>query len=786
MIYQAMTELEAITSQIELPYQELFHVTIENVPVAIAFLDSHLRYVKVSQRWLNDYGLSEQDIIGKFHHEKFPGLSEHWQQIYQNCIAGSVQRWEEYLPQDDSGAIQRIKWEAHPWFVQKNERKPQIITRRKPHQKQRVAGIILFSEKIVTCSFSPDISQRQLEREKLIRSIAGRIHRSLTLTEILQTTVDEVRQFLNTDRVVIYRFNPDWSGYIVVESVAEKWMPIVGKNVQDFCFSEKYIKLYQQGRTRVISNIETCGLMPCHINFLKQFQVKAKLVVPILQNDNIWGLLIVHECKSTRIWQEVDVNLLKQLATHVGIAIQQHQAEAEIHQAKQELEIRVKQRTSELSFVVEQLENVIVERKKVEECLRTVITNTPIVLYALDRDGIYTFSDGKGLENLGKKPGEDVGLSVFDVYNGREDILNPIRRALLGEEVIWTTKFGEGIYENRVNPLNDETGIITGLIGIAIDITYRVKAEEALQNKAQELEESLHKLKTTQTQLIQTEKISSLGQLVAGVAHEVNNPVAFISGNLHIAYHYASDLLTHLQLYQNNYPNVAEEIENHAENIDLKFIGEDLLKMLSSMIVGTNRIREIMQSLRNFSRIDEADAKPVNIHEGLDSTLMILQHRIKKQPKHPEIQVIKEYKELPLVECYAGQLNQVFMNLLANALDAFDECNCDRTYQEIEINPNVLRISTELVDDFHVGIRIGDNGPGIPESVIPKLFEPFFTTKPVGKGTGLGLSISYQIVTEIHKGKLKCISVPGKGTEFIIEIPIKRQANCQPYLSISE
>lgn len=778
MIYQAMTQIKQAIPQLELPYEELFHIMLDNLPVAIALLDSQLRYVKVSQRWLNEYGFSEPDIIGKFHHEVFPGLSEHWKQLYQKCTDGSIQTWEEYLPQDDSGAIQRIKWEAHPWVLQKNDSRNQITRRKTHYRKPQIAGLILFSEKIVTCSLHPEISQRQIERENIIRSIAVKIHQSLTLSEILQNTVNEVRQFLNTDRVVIYRFNSDWNGSIAVESVASGWMQLIGKSVQDICFIEKYIKLYQQGRTRVISNIETSGLMPCHVRFLKQFQVKAKLVVPILQDDRIWGLLIVHECKATRIWQEVDINLLKQLTTHVGIAIQKHQAEAEIHKAKQELEIRVKQRTSELSCVVEQLENVILERKKVEECLRTVITNTPIVLYALDSQGVYTFLDGKGLENLGKKPGEDVGLSVFAVYKGREDILNPIRRVLLGEEVIWTTKFGEAIYENRANPLNDENGKIIGLIGIAIDITYRVKAEEAIQQKAQELEQSLHKLRTTQTQLIQTEKISSLGQLVAGVAHEVNNPVAFISGNLHIAYHYASDLLTHLQLYQNNYPNNSEEIEYHAENIDLKFIKEDLLKMLSSMILGTNRIREIMQSLRNFSRLDQADAKPVDIHEGLDSTLMILQHRLKKQPKHPGIQVIKEYGKLPLVECYASQLNQVFMNLLANAIDAFDEYNCDRTYQEIETNPNVLRITTELVDNSHIAVRIADNGPGIPEEVIPKLFEPFFTTKPVGKGTGLGLSISHQIVTEIHKGKLNCISEPGKGTEFIIKIPIQREANC--------
>ena len=296
------------------------------------------------------------------------------------------------------------------------------------------------------------------------------------------------------------------------------------------------------------------------------------------------------------------------------------------------------------------------------------------------------------------------------------------------------------------------------------------------QEKSQQLQESLEQLQQTQAQLVQTEKISSLGQLVAGVAHEVNNPVGFIMGNLDYAKQYIDDLLKLVYLYQENTPSPAKEITNYIKRIDFDFLVSDLPKMISSMEVGTERIRDIMQSLRNFSRIDSTDKKAVNIHEGIETTLMILQHRLKDRRERPAIQIVKKYGDLPPVKCYPGQLNQVFMNLLANAIDALDEYNQGRTYVEIEKDPNVITISTELVtleELDKVVIRIVDNGPGMPESVREKLFNPFFTTKPEGKGTGLGLSISYQIVTEKHEGTIECISSPGEGACFIIQIPLE-------------
>ncbi|MBD1938737.1 MASE1 domain-containing protein [Microcoleus sp. FACHB-68] len=307
------------------------------------------------------------------------------------------------------------------------------------------------------------------------------------------------------------------------------------------------------------------------------------------------------------------------------------------------------------------------------------------------------------------------------------------------------------------------------------------QSEVELREKASQIERAMRELQLTQSQLIQTEKMSSLGQLVAGVAHEINNPVSFIYGNVTPAKQYIDDLLHLLQLYRQHYPNPTIDILELSREMDLEFILEDLPKLLTSMKMGADRIRSIVLSLRNFSRLDESEMKPVDIHEGLDSTLLLLQNRLKADAGNREIQIIKEYGNLPSVECYAGQLNQVFMNLLANAIDALEKKDAPRI---ITISTSVkIREAEETqkkessISNPQVVIRIADNGIGMAEHLQKRLFDPFFTTKPVGKGTGLGLSISYQIVVEKHKGQLRCISKPMQGTEFIIEIPIQQSSS---------
>jgi two-component system, NtrC family, sensor kinase len=288
------------------------------------------------------------------------------------------------------------------------------------------------------------------------------------------------------------------------------------------------------------------------------------------------------------------------------------------------------------------------------------------------------------------------------------------------------------------------------------------------QVKTQETEAALKELQIAQRQLIQSEKMSSLGQLVAGVAHEINNPVNFIHGNLAPAREYTQDLLNLIEIYQKNYPQPVDEVVEMLETIDFDFLVEDLPKLLTSMKVGTQRIREIVLSLRSFSRLDEAEFKQADIHEGIDSTLMILQYRLKNREYFPGVEVIKQYDRLPVVECYPGQLNQVFMNIVVNAIDVLEEkCQSSALVPEIQI-------STKVIEQNQVEIRIKDNAGGMTETVRQRLFDPFFTTKPVGKGTGMGLSISYQIISERHHGTLVCVSTEGIGSEFIIQIPIKQ------------
>ncbi|WP_051470156.1 sensor histidine kinase [Fischerella sp. PCC 9605] len=305
--------------------------------------------------------------------------------------------------------------------------------------------------------------------------------------------------------------------------------------------------------------------------------------------------------------------------------------------------------------------------------------------------------------------------------------------------------------------------------------------EMRVKERTEELSQALYNLQQTQAQLVQTEKMSSLGQLVAGVAHEINNPVSFIHGNLTHAYEYSQDLLRLLDLYKQHIPNPPLEIQKEIKAIDLDFLKEDLPKVLTSMEMGSQRICQIVLSLRNFSRLDEADFKVVDIHEGIDNTLMILQHRLRATHNLSAIEVIKEYSNLPQVECYAGQLNQVFMNILSNAIDALEKSFVNnyeqRTNDKKQMTNPQIRIRTELLENNWIAIRIADNGFGMSEETRSKIFDPFFTTKPVGKGTGLGLSISYQIVVDKHGGKFFCHSAPGLGAEFVIEIPIRQQSH---------
>jgi len=511
-------------------------------------------------------------------------------------------------------------------------------------------------------------------------------------------------------------------------------------------------------------------------------------------------------------WSGDELELGISLRNQFAMAVQQHRLYQQVSLLNSNLEAQVEIRTAELKQSAErqkalaQVINKIRASLDLDRIFQATVSEVRNLLEA-DRVAVFQFHPESNFDNgifiaeavnaefasmLSKRVHDHCFGEQYAVHyqNGRFQIVTDIHNAGLKDchiEVLSQFQIranlivpllkGKDLWgllcihqcaaprQWRSSEIKFATQIATQL-GVALHQTELLT--QTRQQKDQ-LEEMLHHLKQAQTQLIQTEKMSSLGQLVAGVAHEINNPVNFIYGNLNHASETTMELLDLLRLYQIHYPNPVAVVRDRAAEIDIEFLAADLPKILASMKTGTDRIRQIVLSLRNFSRFDQAEMKAVDIHDGIDSTLMILQHRLKARGDFPGIEVIKEYGSLPLVECYAGQLNQVFMNILANAVDALEE-KVGLDYQPI------IWIRTELRTGDRVCICIRDNGPGIPAEVREKIFDPFFTTKPIGQGTGLGLSISYQVIVDRHHGSFRCNSEAGQGTTFWIEIPLQQQS----------
>ncbi|MBD2730373.1 AAA family ATPase [Nostoc sp. FACHB-892] len=471
--------------------------------------------------------------------------------------------------------------------------------------------------------------QQTLQQQKTLFNVVNQIRESLDLGAIFRAVTQNIRSILNVSRVGIYQFHLGVNyeyGEFIAEDVLPQFPSGLAVKIQDHCFGENYATLYKQGRFCAISDIETAEVLDCHRAILQQFNVKASLVIPIMQDHELWGLLCIHQCDRPRHWQPSEIEFAQQIAAQMGVALQQ------------------------------------------------------------------------------------------------TDLLLETRQ------------------------------------------------------QATQLEETLQNLKETQLQLVQNEKMSALGNLVAGVAHEMNNPLGFISASLEQSKPVFADILKHLKLYQESLLNPNEEIIEHAEEIDLEYSLEDLPKMIDSMTIACDRLKNISTSLRTFSRADQDYKVPFNIHQGIDSTILILKHRLKANEQRPAIEVITNYGNLPQVECFPGQLNQVFMNILANAIDALDESNTDRSFGEIKANPNRIIITTTLLQNKQIEVKIADNGQGMSESVKQKVFDHLFTTKGVGKGTGLGLAIAQSIIVEKHCGTLDVNSTPDVGTEFVITLPILAQA----------
>ena len=646
-----------------------------------------------------------------------------------------------------------------------------------------------------------------ISRQKALVKITNRIRQSLDFEDICQTATTEVRQLLKADRVTIYRFNPDWSGDFLFESVGEDWCPLVGVSptIEDTHLMETQGGRYAHNETFAIPDIYTAGHSDCHVALLEEFQARAYAIAPIFEEDHLWGLLTAFQNSGPREWQVDEVDLLAQIGEQLGIALKQTEFVRQMQtQAveRQELVEDLQRQEAGLKFLVEGTASAT-GADFLKACAKTLsqALNMPYVLiskcldYPPTRVETFCFWVGKDYadnfeynlagtpcENVLDKAGPELAVcryprNVQKLFPKDADLVTLKAESYIGVPIFAQNAQILGhIAALDTRPLSEEDAtyqqamlkVYAARIGAELE---RIAAEAALKNKAAELEATLTELNRAQMQVVQTEKMSSLGQLVAGVAHEINNPVGFIHGNLSHVEDYVNDVLELIRLYQETYPEPGLHIQKVEEAIDFDFLKVDLPKTLTSMQGGTDRIQDIIKSLRLFSRLDESAVKAVDLHEGIDSTLVILGNRLKANGNYAAVEVVKHYGDLPLVECYAGQLNQVFMNILDNAIDALEPQRL--TASEVDAAPTIT-ITTQPLKAGEIEIRITDNGPGVSKQVQARLFDPFFTTKPVGKGTGMGLSISYQVITETHQGTLRVISRQGdgdRGTTFIITLP---------------
>ncbi|MBD2043037.1 GAF domain-containing protein [Microcoleus sp. FACHB-672] len=636
--------------------------------------------------------------------------------------------------------------------------------------------------------------QLQIEQYKILSEVITRIRKSWDLDSIFKASAAEVRNLLNADRVKIFRFSPN-AGLHDGEFVCEDALPALNSALaigrHDSSFGREYAAQYRQGEIQAISNIYNAGFSDTHIQILTKLHIRASLIVPLFMGEDLWGLLCVDQCSSLRHWQAGEIEFITQMAEHLGVALQHTQSIGQVQKAAK----REKALATTIDKIRQSLDPNTIFKITTDE-VRQLLQADRVAVYQFNSDWYGEFvaesvaagwnqlvgtlpiiEDTHLQETQGGRYRNHETLAIDDIYTaGHRDCHIALLEQFQAKAYVIVPIFeGEKLwgllaaYQNS-GARHWEADEIELLVKIGAQFGVALQQAQLLaqtRHQAEELTQTLRYLQQTQ-RMMQTEKLASLGQLVAGVAHEISNPINFISGNLSHTSDYSHNLLELVRLYQQHYPLPASAIQDYLAAIEFEFIQEDLPSILSSMGVGAKRIQALVLSLQKFSQVDQAQKKPVNIHEGIDTTLLLLQHRLKAKTQRAGIEVVKEYGDLPAVKCFAAQINQVFMNILSNAIDSLETVSSQRT----------ISIRTSLGDGGNaqqtgsVVIRICDNGPGIPDALRQRIFDAFFTTKQAKGATGMGLFISYQIVVENHGGTLKCVSVAGEGTEFWIEIPI--------------
>ncbi|MEH2030599.1 MAG: ATP-binding protein, partial [Nostoc sp.] len=652
------------------------------------------------------------------------------------------------------------RWGAKAKVADLERRYPQLLA--SILQQNRTAFSVnetVFAFGTVTSTSSSSSVSDSLDLKAILKAsqaISGEIELEKLLSSLLRILIENagadkcVFMLLRDERLLI-------KGSIIegAEPVVLQYLPI--EDSQDIPLKLIY-KVKNNRQTTVLVDATADPILANDPYIMRQ-QPQSILCSPILHQGKLLGILYLENNLVTGVFTSDRVELLNLLCAQAAISLEN----ARLYQESQQTLIELKASKARFQKLADNLPGTIYQ-------------------FRIDTDGKASMPYvSSGCAAIYEVPPEDFmnGVTNFREMEHPDDreaftqaaINSATNLTPFREELRIITPFGKVKWVQMASQPEKQADGSVVWDGVTLDISDRKKAEAAIIQKSQQLEQALVDLQQTQLQMIQSEKMSALGNLVAGVAHEMNNPLGFIAASLKLAKPTFTDIVEHLGLYQSSLPNKSEEILDHAEEIDLDYSLEDLPKMIDSMSMACDRLKNISTSLRTFSRADQDYKVPFNIHQGIDSTILILKHRLKANEQRPAIEVVTNYGNLPQVECFPGQLNQVFMNLLANAIDALDESNTGRIFEEIKTHPNCIRITTSVENNL-VKITITDNGKGMNESVKSKIFDHLFTTKAVGKGTGLGLAIARQIVESTHGGKLSFNSVLGLGTEFIIEIPV--------------